>query len=71
MEGKRFWMMQHMIRYSPEKKKENELAKLFFVAGVFIHYEWAPPKVMEFKTMRIGDYGIEHLNIHPDRVYEL
>jgi len=70
-DGKRFWTMQHMIQYSPEKEKENVLAKLYFAAGVWIQCKWAPANTMVIKTMRIGDYGIEVSKIHPDRVFEL
>ncbi len=71
VDGKRFWTMQHMIQYSPEKEKENELARLYFAGGVGINCGWASPNVMMFKIMRIGDYGIEKMGIHSDRVYEL
>jgi hypothetical protein len=71
LEGRTFWLMQHMLRYSTEKENENDLCKVLFVAGVGVACGWAPKKTIVAKLAEVSNFAVQKLGVSPGRLSEL
>ncbi len=71
LEGRTFWLMQHMLRYSSEKENENDLCKVLFAAGVGAECGWAPKKNIAAKLMDVSNFAVRELGVSSDRLVEL